>query len=212
MKAPSSPHFTAVDLTQHFNAERESLPETLRFRNPAEWSFGAQSLRGMPFRLGQPGAANVIYLDQAEVAVPLGGATASYLLFLHAVEDQRRPETPPWTHDGNPVGDSVSDYVIDYADGTIAVTPIRRRFAIQQMHIRWGASPFEAVPALGPYVYPTLNDAHALRLTDPQAMLGHGRTSSGRDSGGDNLWLYALANPNPDKPIRQVRLAPRGQR
>ncbi len=212
IKIPASPHFTSVDLTAQFNAERESLPETLRCRQPAEWSFGAQSLRGMPFLLGQPGAANVIYLDQAEVAVPLGGVSASYLVFLHAVEDQRSPETPPWTNDGNPAGDSVSDYVIDYADGTTAVTPILRRFAIQQTHIRWGASPFEAVPALGPDVYPTLNDAHALRLTDPQTMVGYERTGSGRDSGGDNLWLYALPNPHPQKPIRQVRLAPRGQR
>src|SRR4051812_29857300 len=116
VKTPASPHFTAVDLSQHFNADRDSLPATLRFRKPADWSWGAQTLRGMPFVLGQPGAANVICLDQAEVAVPLGGVGASYLVFLHAVEDQRSPETPPWANDGNPVGDPVSEYVLEYAD------------------------------------------------------------------------------------------------
>jgi len=214
MKTPSSPHFTAVDLTPIFNADRESLPETMRIRIAAEWTFGSQSLRGMPFALGRPNAANVICLDQAEVAVPLGDVTASYLVFLHAVEDQRSPETPSWANDGNPVGDHVSDYVVEYAGGTSTVVAIRRRFAIQQVHIRWGASPFEAAPALGPDVYLTPNDAWALgRLTDGAAPIGHSRASSGRNSGTfGNLWLYALPNPNPGKPIRQVRLVPRGQR
>src|SRR5689334_21655975 len=100
-KIPASPHFTAVDLSPQFNVDRDSLPETLRVRNKADWAWGPQSLRGMPFSLGQPGAVNVICLDHAEVAVPLAGVTASYLVFLHAVEDQRSPETPPWANDGN---------------------------------------------------------------------------------------------------------------
>jgi len=91
--------------------------------------------------------------------------------------------------------------------------PIRRRFAIQQTHIRWGASPFEAVPALGPEVFPSPNDARALgRLADGVTASSVERVASGRNSGSDNLWLYALPNPSPEKPIRQVRLAPRGQR
>jgi len=213
MKAPSSPHFTAVDLTPHFNADRESLPETMRFHARAEWTFGAQSLLGMPFALGQPEAANVICLDTTEVAVPLGDVTASYLVFLQAVEDQRSPETPSWANDGNPAGDHVSDYVLEYADGTTAVAPIRRRFAIQQMHIRWGASPFEALPAVAPAVFPTPGDARALgRLADGVTRISVERTASGRDQAGEHLWLFALPNPNPEKPIRQVRLEPHGQR
>jgi hypothetical protein len=213
MKPPSSPHFTAIDLATAFNADRDSLPETLRFRAPAEWAFGAQSLRGMPFALGLPKTANVICLDQAPVIVPLGDVTASYLVFLHAVEDQRSPETPEWSNDGNPVGDHVSDYVLEYADGSTAVVAIRRRFAIQQTHIRWGASPFEAVPALGPEVFPSPNDARALgRLADGVTTSSVERVASGRNSGSDNLWLYALPNPSPEKPIRQLRLVPRGQR
>jgi hypothetical protein len=213
MQAPPSSHCTAVDLTAIFNADRDRLPATLRFRAGAEWAFGAQSLRGMPFALGQRQAANVNCVDQVEVVVPLGDVTANYLVFLHAAEDQRSPETPPWANDGNPMGEHVSDYVLEYTDGTSSVAPIRRRFAIQQMHIRWGASPFEAVPALGPEVLLTPHDAQALgRLTDGATRISVERVASGRNSGSDNLWLYALPNPDPAKPIRQVRLAPRGQR
>jgi hypothetical protein len=212
MIIPASPLFTAVDLTSVFNADRESLPETLRFRDEAPWTFGPQTLRGMPFLLGQSRARNVIELNQAEAVVPLGDVTASYLIFLHAVEDQRSPETPGWANDGNAVGDHVSDYELDYADGSNEVIAIRRRFAIQQTHIRWGASPFEAVPAMGPSVTPTPGDARALgRLTDGVPGIAIERTSSGRNSAGENLWLYALPNPRPDRPIRQVRLIPRGQ-
>src|SRR5262249_10020229 len=137
-KPPASPHFTPIDLSTVFNARRQRLPGTLRFKGKAPWTFGAQTLRGMPFQLGQPGAPNVIDLNRAPVELPLDGLSARYLIFLHAAEDQRSPETPSWADDGNPSGDLVSEYVLEYADGNTAAVPIRRRFAIQQMHIRWG--------------------------------------------------------------------------
>ena len=52
---------------------------------------------------------------------------------------------------GNILGHHVSDYALVFADGSEAVTPVLRRFAIQQRHIDWGASAFEAVPATAPY-------------------------------------------------------------
>ena len=82
-KAPASPHFTAVELSALFNVNRDSLPDSLSFRGPAEWAFGAQSLRGMPFALGHAKRANVICLDQAPVIVPLGDVTASFLKSLY---------------------------------------------------------------------------------------------------------------------------------
>src|SRR5262249_34196506 len=163
--------------------------------------------------LGQPGARNVIDLNRAAVELPLEAVRARYLIFLHAAEDQRSPETPSWTDDGNPTGDLVSEYVLEYASGEPVTVPIRRRFAIQQLHVRWGASPFEAVPAFAPGVYLTPGDARTLgRLADGQTRISVERTSSGRNSGGDNLWLYALENPRPDEPLRCLRLVPRGQR
>ena len=213
MKAPASPHFTPVDLTAVFNADRASLPDSLRFAGEAAWTFGAQTLLGMPFQLGQPKAPNVICLDQAEVAVALGDAPARYLVFLHAVEDQRGSDVPVTNNDGNQLGDHVSDYILEYADGASATIPVLRRFAIQQSHIRWGASPFEAVPATAPSMAPTPGDARALgRMADGVTRISVERASSGRDLAGENLWLYALPNPNPEKPIRRVRLVPRGQR
>src|SRR5258706_9375052 len=69
------------------------------------------------------------------------------------------------------------------------------------------------MPALGPHVSPPPNDARARgRLTAPAMGISIERAASGRNSGSDNLWLYALPNPNPENPIRQERLLPRGQR
>jgi hypothetical protein len=212
MLTPPSPHFTALDLSPRFNADRAGLPPTLRFREWPAWTWGAQTLRGMPFRLGQPGAANVIALDQSDVRLPLNGVRASYLVFLHALEDRLSGEMPSFTDNGNPLGDHVSDYVLDYADGGSVVVPILRRFAIQQMHIRWGASPFEAVPALAPAVYPTPSEAYALgRLPDGVTRVANERTASGRDLSSEMLWLYALPNPNPDRPLQQLLLVPAGE-
>ena len=213
MKTPASPHFSAVDLSALFNADCEDLPEILRFREPAAWTNGTQTLWGMPFLLGQAQSPNVIYLDKAPVVLPVGALQASYLVFLHAVEDRLSGEMPSFTDNGNALGDHVSDYEVEYADGTTTVVPIRRRFAIQQMHIRWGASPFEAVPALAPGVYPTPNDAHALgRLADGVTRVARVRTASGRDLSNDMLWLYALPNPHPQKVIVRLRLTPRSER
>jgi hypothetical protein len=127
MTIPASPCFSAVDLTAFFNADRESLPETLRFHEPAAWTCGPQSLRGMPFVLGQLGAPNVIYLERTPVMLAVGALRASYLMFLHAVEDRLSGEMPSFTDNGNALGDHVSDYVLEYADGTTTVVAIRLR-------------------------------------------------------------------------------------
>ena len=90
---------------------------------------------------------------------------ATYLVFLHAVEDRPVPEPAGFApmgpaplagrNDGNELGRRVSDYILDYGDGAQAETPILRRFAIQQRHITWGPSPFAAIPAQGPAVFTT---------------------------------------------------------
>src|SRR5260221_14678840 len=105
MKAPSSPYFTAIDLSSTFNADRDTLPDSLRLRAPAEWAFGPQTLRGMPFALGRPNTANVICLDQAPVTLPLGDVMASHLGCLHTADHHRETNAPTWANDGNPVGD-----------------------------------------------------------------------------------------------------------
>src|SRR5215216_3512899 len=231
MRVPSSPHFTPIALTHAFNADRATLGGGLGARpGNVDWShekaFGNQTYRGIPFALGEQDRPNVILVaaDGAtdEVRIEVEPMRATYVVFLHAVADRPLPELPGFGQHvlapsvahiaANQLGDHVADYVLVYEDGTQAVTPILRRFAIQQRHIVWGASPFAAVPALGPYVTNSATDDFRLGRV---ARMGYGDAETRHDSGrgaSERLWLYALPNPKPEKAIRALVLSPREER
>jgi len=213
MHIPASDLFTPVSLDSTFNARRTELPAALRTPAYLESAFGAQSFRGMPFLLGDESALNVIHLRDQPVAVTAGDVTATYFLFLHAAEDivtnYLDGFADTWV-DGNELGAPISDYVIEYADGDRLPAPILRRFAIQQSRIQWGASPAAAVPAEGDKAGNSLSEEVYLGRMPPlyygQAETRH---RSGRDEHREHLWIYALPNPQPDKPVRRLVLQPR---
>jgi hypothetical protein len=232
MRIPPSPLFTPLSLSDVFNADRAKLDGGLSSAtgHSADWSvesaFGETSYRGIPFALGERDRSNVILLAGEETAnevrIEIEPTRATYVVFLHAVEDHPRPPLPDFGQvplppkagifAANDLGAHVADYVLVYEDGSQHVTPVQRRFAIQQRHIVWGASPFAAVPALGPHVW---NSATDDRRLDRKARTPYGegetRVDSGRDRN-ENLWLYALPNPAPDKPIRALILRPHSER
>ena len=227
MHIPPSPHFTPLSLATAFNADRATLDGGLQPRTGSvpDWSLnealGEQTFHGIPFTLGEPGRFNVVLLSGDGAAngvhIDVDPFHATYLVFLHAVEDRPVPLPPGFaplgpaplggSNDGNEQGRHVSDYVLVYDDGTEAVTPILRRFAIQQRHITWGASPFAAIPARGPAVFTTSSEDF---LLDRTAADSRGRTETRHDScravNNENLWLYALPNPEPEKPIHGIVL------
>lgn len=229
MHIPPSPHFTPLVLDAAFNADRVRLTGDLAPRADAfpDWSvreaFGAQTYRGIPFRLGEAAQANVILLDREPVRVDLAPTIATYLVFLHAVADLPRSLAPgfgdigppPGAGDnlGNDLGAHVADYTLEYGDGSQETTPILRRFATQQRHITWGASPFAAVPARGPYVFNLATEDFLLGRTAAQTTgRAEMRHDSGRPIESEMLWLYALPNPYPERPVTSLKLTPRGER
>ena len=227
MRIPPSPHFTPLSLAIVFNADRASVDGGLQPRtgNAPDWSlsqaFGEQTFRGIPFTLGEPDRPNVILLSgggtTGDVRIDVDPFHATYLIFLHAVEDRPVPEPADFApmgpaplagrNDGNELGRRVSDYILDYGDGEQAETPILRRFAIQQRHITWGPSPFAAIPALGPAVFTSGTEDYLLeRVAAEPWGRGETRHDSRRAVDVENLWLYALPNPKPEKPIHAVIL------
>lgn len=215
MNIPPSDHFTSIDLSHAFNVDR-SVPGEDAY-------FGQSGFLGIPFSLGQPNQNNVIELDQAPVEIELEPFAATYLVFLHAVEDRVTnylDDFADFAQDGNELGQHVSDYTLVYDDDSVEVTPVLRRFAIQQGHIQWGASPFAAVPARNPTIRPLLTEAQVLKRNVPFAYgQGEVRHESARDTllfgaAGPSgiLWLYALPNPHPKKPIRKILLQPQTER
>jgi hypothetical protein len=215
MSAPASPHFTPIDLSAAFNARRDELSGALRAVNARDYGFGRQVFRGIPFELGPAEADNVIRLEDGEAVLELGGLTATYLIFLHVAEDLPANGTGELANaapTGNELGACVAEYQVEYADGTQAVAPILRRFAIQQARIRWGASPFQAIEAHAPLVFPSMSEAELLGSASfGTSGRGELRTRAGRDAFTEHLWLFALPVEFPDRPLARLRLRPKDE-
>jgi hypothetical protein len=212
---PVSPHFTTVDLSKFFNARRTELPEPMRVPTPLAERTGATAFNGIPFMLGEAEGPAVILLDAEPVTVELEDGLATYIVFLHAVADRVTNYLDgfaDFAQDGNELGGHVSSYVFEYEDGSRHETAIRRRFAIQQSRVVWGGSPFETVPAMKATVFNSATEETQLgRVPSTDYGRGETRTSSGRDQMEEKMWLYALENPHPDKPIRRLLLEPRNE-
>jgi len=214
MQAPPSEHFTPLDLRSAFNANRTEV-EGFSHKHPDD-QFGARPFLGIPFTLGERDRPNGIVLEKDPVTIDIDPICATYLIFVHVVEDRFTNYQDGFADhsvDGNELGQHVSDYMITFADGETANTPIHRRFAIQQTHLGWGASAFTAMPMRKPAVNLSTNEKILLG-GEVQGDYGNGecRHASGRDQGGERLWIYALANPRPDEPITRITLQPREER
>ncbi len=214
MNIPPSEHFTPVSLAENYNVDRVQL-EGFGGEDLGAM-YGRQSILGMPFDLGASGEPNSILLDGDAVRVDMGGVKASFVVFLHVVENRvsnYQEGLADFAMDGNELGDHVSDYVLEYADGESEATRILRRFAIQQSRIGWGASAFAAMPAAKPGVVMGATDEHGLGRR-PASAYGRAETrhSSGRDGGQAKMWVYALPNPNPEKPIQCLKLISKNER
>ncbi|MCB0064213.1 MAG: CehA/McbA family metallohydrolase [Caldilineaceae bacterium] len=220
MNIPASSHFTPVALTQAWNADRQTLTAGLRPPTTLGDLTGQQVFQGIPFALGTPDEPNVILLDRARneqsTEIELENRHATYVLFLHTVEDRistYQEGFADFAIDGNELGDLVADYTLEYADGTTEKTSVLRRFAIQQSRIGWGASAFAAVPALGPAAFlPTTDAQQAHGATSIVYGRGETRVASGRERTADKLWIYALPNPHPEKPLRRILCTPQKER
>jgi hypothetical protein len=168
----------------------------------------------MPFLFGDADGANVVLLDSEEVSVDLGGARASYLLFVHVVEDATDVHVAGWARDeahGDRLGGVVAEYELAYSDGSTRSTPIARRFAIQQARCTWGSAPFACVPAADVEVLPTADEALAVGR-QPAQQLAPVRVASVAGAYGSEpglLWIYALKNPEPDVPLADLVCHPR---
>jgi hypothetical protein len=224
MQIPSSDDFTPVPLDSVFNQNRHDLDTSLTHSQSTDGAFGSQIFRGIPFELGSDNQPNVILLDKDAVTIDIEPTSATYIVFAHTVED-RAEDLPPDLADlasdttsgyepkGNRLGNRVSEYQLIYSDGTSAIIPILRRFAIQQSHLAWGASPFASVPHNADFISAITTEEFDLGRK-PKTPYGKGETrqNSGRDTNREHIWLYALPNPHPDKVITQITCTPQEER
>jgi hypothetical protein len=220
-----SPHFTPVSLEGAFNARRSDLSERLRTPGGFIDRYGEQTVLGIPFLFGEANGANVVVLDGDSASLPLDGAKATYVLFVHAVEDDedvdRRRMSAAY---GNRLGGLVSEYELEFEDGSVESVPIHRRLAIGQGrgHSSIGGFPLACVPAAADRVILATDEYLALRELPPASPWGglaETRVLSApvvaamenlRDPG--LLWIYALKNPKPELSLRAAVCRPREER
>jgi hypothetical protein len=219
MNSPASPHFQPVSLNAAFNLRRTDLPEPLR--PPVDdRAFGERVIRGIPFSFGSADGPDVIFLDSQNVRVELPAVTATYVIFVHVAQDMPTNYLAGFADaqvDGNPIGDAVSEYSLLYADGSTEATQVSRRFGIQQARIGWGASPVAAVPARTDLVRRSISEELAVGgtvsygLADAEARHESGRDTASRVSyPAEMLWIYALPNPHPERPLAALQATPSG--
>lgn len=223
----SSALFSEVSLRDAFTVARAELRDSLRTPPAFADLFGRHVIRGVPFLFGDRDGPNVVVLDTEDVEVPLDGRRATYLVIVHVEEDADPAAGPsggvlPAFGDGTPatarlvpdrpLGATVSDYELRYTDGTTLTVPIRRRFAIQQSHSPAGLA---CLPAADDEVLLTLNEFLALGLLPEPDRGGGGGTRVWRPPAeffDGTLWVYALVNTAPDRPLEGLRFRPRGFR
>ena len=143
---PATPHAHPVSLPGAFNARRDRSRR--RFARPAAmttWESSPARAAVPPLRPAE--AANVILLQREPVVVALSGL-ATYVLLVHAVADKSNPAVldgqslDEQSLDGRILGGTVSEYTLEFADGSEAATPVHRRLGIQQGRVGWGSSAF----------------------------------------------------------------------
>jgi len=175
---------------------------------------GANVLWGIPFELGDPeeeGCTVVLLKDRTLEFVPEKPIRCRYMLFLH-VADFKSPEPDAdgifRPMQGKPIlGDVAAEYALEYADGEQHTVPIRRRFEIGEPSAMWGAGTFLAVPHLKPDAFWT-NTEELLRGQMPTHPWGNSQTRTTAHDPSGCLWIYALENPQPRRPIHKVVCTP----
>jgi hypothetical protein len=220
--AGAADKFTPIELTPHFSASSRDFGARER-----AWDLGGDSakdllirvpggkrrLQGIPFTLGpaevdrkgwivlstKPSSAAV-----AQVEIPL--AQKAHFLLLASFTDFDENESPgPGKDVFQKIGQHLADVTLIYEDSGTHVAPIRRRFESNGVIEPFGHWSFTA---LAP------SKARGIKLTDPlRNAMDWGRQQDGQAGGGPGgggglgtLWVTAIANPEPDRGIRAVRL------
>jgi hypothetical protein len=223
--------FTPIDLTLFFNCSPADFGPCERakalqgyagrpglIRTPA----GRQNLRGIPFLLGPDGWNKKGWAVLSTRSKPWAAPTheillkrsATFLCFA-AFCDWDENENPPLDTDVmEKMGERLADAHLIYDDGPEHVFPVRRRFEVNPPSISWGHLCYAALPHL--------QDAPR-KLTDPlsegtlwgylQYGLQDGRFPlvPRNDRIPAFVWVWALQNPDPSRPLKAVRLEAAGR-
>lgn len=207
---PAASKFTPADCASLFTASDSDL--AVLMKQPVRFEpdlAGRRFFRGIPFLLGPDDPRRKRYVVLSKRPDPrmtsrleISAVKPASFVCLAQFCDLDPNETPPPGSDVvEKVGQPLADLVFVFEDGTEHRYPIRRRFEVNAVSVHWGHLCFLAVPHRQDV--PT-------NLTDPLPNArGWGDLQIGvEDSNyaGQIVWLSAIANPFPDRPLKALRL------
>ncbi|HEU5314724.1 MAG TPA: CehA/McbA family metallohydrolase [Chloroflexota bacterium] len=165
---------------------------------------GERRFWGIPFQLAPEGDGPAwVLVDRPRTLALDGGASGvSHVVFVHTCG---LPATATANVLPDPIvhaGERVADYVLVYTDGSEHRQPIRWRFEINGGPATFGLRAFAARPN-------QMDQPLDFRGPFDKALWGRAQTSVDASQG--RYWVYALANPHPDRVVTALRLEPASQ-
>ncbi len=164
----------------------------------AQPPIGSQTFHGLPFLIG-PAAPDPARCfigfggaegARASVRVPIG-TTARRVIVAHALLES-------YVREGEHLGYVVAQYVFRFADGAEVRVPIRERFELAIVPTPWGEPPFLALPDQKDGLWPR----------DVGRWEDTGARQTEILAGWANYYLWAWANPHPERTIESLTIEP----
>jgi hypothetical protein len=221
-RAFDSLKFTPLDLRPHFTAS----PSDLGPRENAKSLGGAsskdglvrmpagnQNFRGIPFQLGPEGVAEKSWIvlsthpdasSSASLEIPLQ-KSATYLCLAAFCDWDKNDPPPPGQDYAEEIGKLLAELQLVYDDGSTKSFPLRRRFEVSPPAVAGTPLPFTSLSS-------ALDAPRQLTDPLPKGTDWGDLQTAARDNkfarvgslGG--LWVCALANPEPGRALRALRL------
>jgi hypothetical protein len=221
--AAGAEKFTPLDLGKYFNASSVDFGprDRARVRNLPHTQDGlirtlggSQQIRGIPFHLGPAQTAEKSWValstlsrawTRPVIEIPIGKAAgflclAQFCDFDPAEVDPEGPETI------QKLGQYLAEATLVYEDGSERSFPVRRRFEVNSPIAAWGQECFNAMQS---------NTWRPAKLDDPLARgtdWGNLQyTALYKSLGGAAIWIWAIENPLPDRPLKALRVRAAGE-
>ena len=216
----ASPHFTPISMESVYNKSIQELTledcsEQL-LSNKEHFLTGEQILTGIPFSTGSETGKNILVLKDGPITfTPEKPLQCYYMVFLHGADFH----VPEYDEDGIArrsrgipiLGETVAEYVLQYTDGATEVTPIKRRFQINEFQAYWGEAGLLCVPHTKSGPVQPVTEWITKGMNGPGIAWGQSQTRVNPRGSNCELthWLFALENPYPDKEVKSIEFIPK---
>ena len=197
--------YEPLDISQWCNAGLAVLGDGAD-HSDRDQAIGAQTFRGLPFLVGgdgaDPGRDCFVAFDSPGEGVTIAvNRPAHRIVFAHTMLETRVPE-------GGPLGIQVAEYVFRLSGGSEVRVPIRERFEIAAVP---GTGAIPGVPGVPFRAVPDMKHTLVSRYEGQWDQTGRRQTEY-LQATARHYFLWAWANPQPDREVESLEIVPKGPR